>query len=568
MTNVRADDSGDISNNPPNKNNSGKWRASIFIFVYQFLEKLAFYGVSTNLVQFFNKTLNQTSANAANSVTNWYGTCFLTPLIGAFLADAYWGQYWTIIIFTAIYVMGITILLMCVVFPALKPSCDSTTRQCHPTELQTVVANISLYLVALGSGATRPCVSSFGGDQFDDKKQRSSFFNWSFMIQNVGMMISTSMVVWLETNVSWAWGFGVSAAAMAIALGFFSFGTRLYRLQQPEGSPLTKMCQVIIASIRKYDVVLPCDQSNLYELSHIEEEGENDIVQATKKLKHTDQLRFFDKSAVETQIDKTSKGLANPWRLCTVTQVEEFKCIIRLLPVWASGLMFATVLSQIYAIFILQGNKMDPHLTIFNRNLKVPSASLLVFNALGVIVAAPIYDWVIVPTAKKLTRHEQGFTQLQRVGIGLAISAIAIVIAGILEHLRLNIVRKHNYYDVEFAPVSIFWQVPQYFLVGFAEIFTLVGQIEFFYDQAPYSLRNLCSALSLTTLALGNFLSSFVVIFVTKVTTQNRSLGWIPDNINRGHLDYYYSLLTLLAMVNCIVFVWVASYYRYKGGYY
>ena len=227
--------------------------------------------------------------------------------------------------------------------------------------------------------------------------------------------------------------------------------------------------------------------------------------------------------------------------------------------------MFATVLSQIYAIFILQGNKMDPQLEIFNRNFKVPSASLLVFNALGVIVAAPIYDWVIVPIAKKITSHEQGFTQLQRVGIGLVISAIAMVIAGVLEHFRLNIVRKHHDYDSEFAPVSIFWQVPQYFLVGFAEIFTLVGQIEFFYDQAPDSLRNLCSALSLTTLALGNFLSSFVVIFVTKVTTQNGSFSWIPDNINRGHLDYYYNLLTVLTVINCIVFVWVASNYRYKG---
>ena len=140
-------------------------------------------------------------------------------------------------------------LLMCVVFPALKSSCDPINGQCYPAKLQFVVANISLYWVALGSRATRPCVSSFGGGQFDDTKQRSSFFNWSFMIQNAGMMISTSVVVWLEISVSWAWGFGVSATAMAISLAHFSFGTPLYQFQQPGGSPLTKMCQVIIASI-------------------------------------------------------------------------------------------------------------------------------------------------------------------------------------------------------------------------------------------------------------------------------------------------------------------------------
>ncbi|XP_062094261.1 protein NRT1/ PTR FAMILY 8.1-like [Humulus lupulus] len=568
------DGSIDFFNNPANKEKTGKWRASIFIFGYQFLEKLAYYGVSTNLVNYFKNTLNERSVNAANNVTNWSGTCFLTPVIGAFLADAYWGKYWTIIVFSVIYVMGLTILMMCVAFPSLKPSCDSTTAtgQCHPTELQIVVAYISLYMVALGFGATRPCVSSFGGDQFDhtdqiEKKQRSSFFNWSYMLQNVGMLLSTSAVVWLETNISLAWGYGVSTAAMAIGLGCFLLGTRLYRFQHPVGSSLTKMCQVIIASIRKYDIRLPYDQSVLYELSRIKEEEEegNNIIQATYKLQHTDQLRFFDKSAVETQIDRTAEGLANPWRLCTVTQVEELKCIVRLLPIWASGIMFATILSQMSAIFILQGNKMDPHLIIINPNFKVPSSSLLVFNALGVIVSTPIYDWVILPTAKKLTGYEQGFTQLQRMGIGLAISVVAIVSAGVLEHIRLNIVRKHNYYDIEFVPVSIFWQIPQYFLVGFAEIFILVGQIEFFYDQAPDSLRSLCSALSLTAMALGNFFSSFIVTVVTRVTTRNGNLGWIPENINKGHLDYYYGLLTLLSLFNCVAYVWVASYYKYKG---
>ncbi|XP_062094260.1 protein NRT1/ PTR FAMILY 8.2-like [Humulus lupulus] len=146
------------------------------------------------------------------------------------------------------------------------------------------MANISLYMVAVGFEATRPCLSSFGGDQFDEKKQRSSFFNWSFMIQNVGMMISTSAVVWLETNVSSASGLGVSVTAIALALVCFSFGTPMCCFQQPGGSPLTKLCQVIIASIRKYDVRLPSDASALYELSHIEEED-------GYKLQHTDQLR-------------------------------------------------------------------------------------------------------------------------------------------------------------------------------------------------------------------------------------------------------------------------------------
>ncbi|XP_062104391.1 protein NRT1/ PTR FAMILY 8.1-like [Humulus lupulus] len=149
--------------NSATEKKTGKWRASIFIFVYQFLEKLAFYVVCSNLFHFFNKTLNQTSANG---VTNWSGTCYLTPLLGAFLADAYWGNYWAIIVFSAIYVMGMAMLLMCVTFRALKPSCDPTTCQCHPTELQTMMTHISLYMVAIGSRSPHEKSHSMEGVRF------------------------------------------------------------------------------------------------------------------------------------------------------------------------------------------------------------------------------------------------------------------------------------------------------------------------------------------------------------------------------------------------------------------
>ncbi|PON63698.1 Proton-dependent oligopeptide transporter family [Trema orientale] len=148
---------------------------------------------------------------------------------------------------------------------------------------------------------------------------------------------------------------------------------------------------------------------------------------------------------------------------------------------------------------------------------------------LGVIIGTPIYDQFIVPFATKFTGREQGFTQLQRIGIGLAISVFAMVSAGILEVFRLKTVNKNDFYDVEYIPISIFWQVPQYFLVGFAE--------------------SLCSALFLTTYAGGNFLSPVLVSTVAKASTQNGKLGWIPDNLNKGHLDYFYWLLAILSLL-------------------
>lgn len=270
--------------------------------------------------------------------------------------------------------------------------------------------------------------------------------------------------------------------------------------------------------------------------------------------------RWFDKAAVETEADRT-KGLNDPWRLCTVTEVEELKAIIRILPIWASGIVFSTVYSQMSTMFVIQGNTMDQHM---GPHFKIPSASLSLFDTLSVIFWAPVYDRLIVPCARRFTGKERGFTQLQRMGIGLAISIFAMITAGVLEVVRLNYVRRNNYYDLEYIPMSIFWQVPQYFLIGCAEVFTFIGQLEFFYDQAPDAMRSLCSALSLTTVALGNYLSTLLVTIVTNITTKNGKLGWIPDNLNRGHLDYFYWLLAILSVLNLFVYLWISRWYTYK----
>ena len=81
------------------------WRCGWFLFLTgnECCERLAYYGISTNMVTYLGTNLHQGSAAAANNVTNWGGTCYITPLIGAFFADSYLGRFWTIAIFSTIY---------------------------------------------------------------------------------------------------------------------------------------------------------------------------------------------------------------------------------------------------------------------------------------------------------------------------------------------------------------------------------------------------------------------------------------------------------------------------------
>ena len=185
---------------------------------------------------------------------------------------------------------GMTLLTLSASIPGLKPTCYEKDK-CNPTQTQSAVCFLALYLIALGTGGINPCVSSYGADQFDDadeveKKHKSSFFNWFYFSINVGALIAASVLVWIQDNVGWGWGFGIPAVAMAIAVVSFFSGTRLYRYQKPGGSPLTRICQVMVASFRKYRVEVPTDKSLLYETPDAES-----AIQGSRKLDHTKELR-------------------------------------------------------------------------------------------------------------------------------------------------------------------------------------------------------------------------------------------------------------------------------------
>lgn len=81
------------------------WNCIVIFSGNECCERLAYYGMSTNLVNYFIERMHQGNATAAKNVNNWSGTCYIMPLLGAFLADAYLGRYWVIAIFSMIYVI-------------------------------------------------------------------------------------------------------------------------------------------------------------------------------------------------------------------------------------------------------------------------------------------------------------------------------------------------------------------------------------------------------------------------------------------------------------------------------
>ncbi|KAJ3674095.1 hypothetical protein LUZ60_006087 [Juncus effusus] len=189
-------------------------------------------------------------------------------------------------------------------------------------------------------------------------------------------------------------------------------------------------------------------------------------------------------------------------------------------------------------------------------SFNISPASVTSFNVIAVLLGVPIYKKIVIPIASRFTGTERGLSHLQRIGTGLLMSTLSMVSAAMVEMKRLEIARNSGLVNENVAvPMSILWQIPQHILVGFGEVFNQIGMLEYFYDQAPQSMRSISLALAFLTLSIGSYVTSFILTSVQWFTTNGGDKGWIPDNLNEGHLDRFFFLMAGLSALNLIVFV-------------
>jgi len=130
-----------------------------FILGNEFCERLAYYGLATNLQVYFTQVLGIAPATAATQIATFSGTCYITPILGAYLADSFWGRYLTILVFSIIYLIGLFWLALTTIIPGLTPPDDQTANG-----LQYSALLFALYTVAVGTGGIKANVSAFGAD--------------------------------------------------------------------------------------------------------------------------------------------------------------------------------------------------------------------------------------------------------------------------------------------------------------------------------------------------------------------------------------------------------------------
>lgn len=240
--------------------------------------------------------------------------------------------------------------------------------------------------------------------------------------------------------------------------------------------------------------------------------------------------------------------------------ISHAKVVLRLLPIWTMLLMFAVIFQQPATFFTKQGMTMKRNI---GGKFKIPPATLQSAITLSIILLMPMYNKVFIPMAQFVTRQEKGISVMQRMGIGMVLSIIAMVIAALVERKRLEIGRemKANYGTV---PFSIFWLLPQYILLGISDIFTVVGMQEFFYSEVPMAMRTMGIALYTSVFGVGSFVSALLITLVEVFTRLRGEPSWFSDNMNEARLDNYYWLLALLSAVSFLVYVVLCIFYQHS----
>ncbi|GJT02267.1 NRT1/ PTR family 4.5-like protein [Tanacetum coccineum] len=508
----------------------GGTRAAMFVYAMVGLENMAFISTAISLVTYFYAYMNFSLTKSATTLTNYLGTAFLLSLFGGFISDTYLSRFTTGILFASFEVVGYALLAVQAHFQQLRPiPCNpAQVSPCQQVDSgQEAILFTGLYLIAFGTGGVKAALPSLGADQFDERDPKeaeslASFFNWFLFSVTTGAIFGVTFVVWISSNQGWDWALGVCSLAVFVAALFLLMGKSMFRNYVPKESAILRILQVFVVAIRNRKIPLPENTEELHDIRDKEIGMTSDIIQ------RTDQFRCLDRAAIVSNAVIASEFLpSGSWKLCTVSQVEETKILIRMLPIILSTIFMNTCLAQLQTFTIQQSTTMDRDLLGF----KVPGPSIPVIPLVFMAILIPLYDRFFVPFVRMYTGIPTGIRHLQRIGVGLVLSAISMAVAGIVETRRKSVALDNNMVDSPGPlPMSVFWLGYQYAIFGVADMFTLVGLLEFFYEESSPSMKSLGTAISWCSMIVVIRASNQVVAdqLLQVVSELGSRVRWLP----------------------------------------
>ncbi|ONK76729.1 uncharacterized protein A4U43_C03F31510 [Asparagus officinalis] len=504
-------------------------KSSILIIVVASVERFAYKGVASNMVTYLTDVVKLSTSSAAKSVSSWSGVTLMLPLISAVLTDSYWNRYSAIVASSMLYIGGLLGLTLWTILFSHMP---------------TSSLFIPLYLISVGQAGYNPSLQAFGADQLeldDDhheesktSRKKSLFFQWWYFGLCSGSLSGNSLMSYIQDTIGWGLGFAIPTSAMILSVICFLSCARFYvykkhlNVSSPSNQNIVQATRVAIKNIINLKLGLR-PRDDLHELE-LQEKPLKDDFNASKNS----DTNFKENDETFTVAKK----------------------MLRLFPIWIMLLMFGVIFQQPLTFFTKQGMAMKH---TFRSSFVIPPATLQSAITLSVILLMPLYDKLISPILSLITRSERGISVLQRMGIGMVLSILAMIVAAIVETKRLEFSKKEPEHEI----LSIFWLLPQYILVGISDVFTVVGMQEFFYTEVPSTMRTIGIALYLSVFGVGSLLSALLISVVEMFTGTDNS--WFSDDMSEARLDKYYWFLALLALISFLTFVKLSRNYDHSN---
>lgn len=452
--------------------------AVYFIIGTEFCERFCFYGMKTILPSYLQFYLGFTENTSIVIFHAFIFFAYITTLLGAILSDTHLGKYKTILYLCIIYCCGNIIMSIGSIFSVL---------------IASISMIISLFLIGLGTGGIKPCVSAFGADQIHNESQLEAYFTLFYFSINAGSTISILLTPLIRDkihcfgnqNSCYPFAFGLPALLMIIALGFFLFGTTRYKHLDINDSEVRRI------SIREL----------WYSMNRSGLENEQYITLTD------DQTRSNDIYIVQ-------------------------RIILTLIPV----IFFWSLYDQQSSRWVYQGYQMNTQISIFGYEFNILPEQMQLLNAVFVLIMIPLFQHVIYPLIEYY--KEKSFTLLERMIAGMGLSCTTFLWTAIVQYyidLHSTIIDGKCTKEC----ITILFQIPQYILITMSEIMISISGLDFAYSTAPLSLKSLCSSLWLLTVAFGN-------LFVMIITVLN-PFSYLNSKYESYYNYLFYVLIMLLA---------------------
>lgn len=362
-----------------------------FIVVNEFCERFSYYGMKAVLVLYFKYFIGWDDDLSTTIYHTFVALCYLTPIMGAIIADSWLGKFKTIVYLSIVYTIGQVIMAISAIHDITDANRDGKPDN---KTLHISLSMLGLILIALGTGGIKPCVAAFGGDQFEDhqEKQRSTFFSIFYLSINAGSLLSTLITPILRSQECGIYAkqscyplaFGVPAALMVVALIVFVIGHKMYIMESPKGNILLQVINCIGFALNN-------------------------------RFRHRGKQYPKREHWMDWAEEKYDKLL-----------IAQVKMVVKVLFLYIPLPMF-------WALFDQQGSRWTIQATTMDGNFGgfvIQPDQMQIVNPILIVIMVPIMDSAIYPLIK-LCRIN--FTPLRKMTVGMVLAALAFVAAALLQ---------------------------------------------------------------------------------------------------------------------------------------